>query len=43
MLDKALSQREREVTHTTFADGLHYMQFTDAVARSLNSSRAETV
>ena len=26
-----------------FADGLHYMQFTDAVARSLASGRAETV
>lgn len=34
---------EREVTHTTFADGLHYMQFTDAVARSLQSGRLETV
>lgn len=34
---------EREVTHTTFADGLHYMQFTDAVARSLESGRTETV
>jgi predicted dehydrogenase len=39
----AAIRREREVTHTTFADGLHYMQFTDAVARSLDSSRAETV
>lgn len=39
----AAIRREREVTHTTFADGLHYMQFTDAVARSLNSGRAETV
>ena len=34
---------EREVTHTTFADGLHYMQFTEAVARSLQSGRLETV
>lgn len=25
---------EREVTHTTFATGAHYMQFTEAVARS---------
>lgn len=39
----AAIRREREVTHTTFADGLHYMRFTDAVARSLNSGRAETV
>ena len=39
----AAIRREREVTHTTFADGLHYMQFTDAVARSLDSSQAETV
>ncbi len=39
----AAIRREREVTHTTFADGLHYMQFTDAVARSLNSGRAEVV
>ncbi|MEC8989165.1 MAG: gfo/Idh/MocA family oxidoreductase, partial [Verrucomicrobiota bacterium] len=34
---------ERGVTHTTFADGLHYMEFTDAVARSIRSSRLETV
>ena len=39
----AAIRRECEVTHTTFADGLHYMQFTDAVARSLASGRAETV
>ena len=34
---------EREVTCTTFADGLHYMQFTDAVVRSLASGRGEKV
>ena len=34
---------ERGVTRTTFADGLHYMEFTDAVARSIRSSRLETV
>lgn len=34
---------EREVTHTTFADGLHYMQFTDAVVRSIASGCVETV
>ena len=34
---------EREVTHTTFADGVHYMEFTDAVARSIRSSRLEAV
>ncbi|MDP5241261.1 Gfo/Idh/MocA family oxidoreductase [Uliginosibacterium sp. 31-16] len=31
------------VTHTTFADGLKYMQFTDAVARSMAEGRALTV
>lgn len=34
---------EREVTHTTFADGVHYMEFTDAVARSIRSGRLEAV
>lgn len=29
---------EREVTHTTFADGVRYMQFTEAVARSSRHS-----
>jgi predicted dehydrogenase len=32
---------QRAVTLTTFADGLHYMQFTDAVARSIVSGRLE--
>ena len=32
---------ERSVTHTTFADGVHYMEFTDAVARSIRSGRLE--
>lgn len=31
------------VTHTTFADGLKYMQFTDAVARSMAQGRALAV
>ncbi len=34
---------KREVTHTTFADGVHYMEFTDAVARSIRSGRLEAV
>ena len=34
---------EREVTHTTFADGVHYMEFTDAVARSIHNGRLEVV
>jgi predicted dehydrogenase len=34
---------EREVTHTTFADGVHYMEFTDAVARSIHNGRFEVV
>ena len=34
---------EREVTHTTFADGVHYMEFTDAVARSIQNGRLEVV
>ena len=34
---------ERNITHTTFADGLHYMQFTDAVNRSLVSNRLEMI
>ena len=34
---------ERSVTHTTFADGVHYMEFTDAVARSIRSGRLEAV
>tara|TARA_B100000686_G_scaffold336866_1_gene407268 strand:+ start:856 stop:1878 length:1023 start_codon:yes stop_codon:yes gene_type:complete len=34
---------QRTVTHTTFADGLHYMQFTDAVNRSLVSGRLELI
>ena len=32
---------QRAVTLTTFADGLHYMKFTDAVARSIVSGRVE--
>ena len=34
---------ERSVTHTTFADGVHYMEFTDAVSRSIRSGRLEAV
>tara|TARA_Y100000766_G_scaffold181693_1_gene155970 strand:+ start:2240 stop:3262 length:1023 start_codon:yes stop_codon:yes gene_type:complete len=34
---------ERKITHTTFSDGLHYMQFTDAVNRSLTSGRLELI
>ena len=34
---------ERGVIHTSFADGVHYMEFTDAVARSIRSSRLEAV
>jgi hypothetical protein len=34
---------EQNITHTTFADGLHYMQFTDAVNRSLVSGRLELI
>ena len=34
---------EREVTHTTFADGVHYMEFTDAVVRSIHNDRLEAV
>ena len=34
---------EREVTHTTFANGVHYMEFTDAVARSIHNGRLEVV
>ncbi len=34
---------EREVTHTTFDDGVHYMEFTDAVARSIHNGRLEVV
>jgi len=29
-----------KITHTTFSDGLKYMQFTEAVARSLSEKRA---
>ena len=36
--------REREkVSHTTFADGVRYMEFTDAVARSLALEKAVDV
>ncbi len=34
---------ERNIKNTTFADGLHYMQFTDAVNRSLVSNRLELI
>ena len=34
---------EREVALTTFADGMHYMEFTDAVSRSFRSRRLEAV
>ncbi|MBC8244933.1 MAG: Gfo/Idh/MocA family oxidoreductase [Verrucomicrobia bacterium] len=34
---------EHRVTHTTFADGVHYMEFTDAVARSIRTGRVEAV
>ena len=34
---------ERNVEKTTFADGLHYMQFTDAVNRSLLNGRLENI
>ena len=34
---------EREVKLTIFADGVHYMEFTDAVSRSFRSKRLETV
>ena len=30
----AAIRKERPVTHTTFATGVRYMQFTEAVARS---------
>jgi predicted dehydrogenase len=35
----AIRGRER-ITHTTFEDGVRYMEFTDAVARSLATGRA---
>ena len=38
----AVRGREK-VTHTTFEDGVRYMEFTDAVARSAASGRAEDV
>lgn len=38
----AIRGRER-VSHTTFDDGVRYMEFTDAVARSAASGRAEDV
>ena len=31
------------ITHTTFEDGVKYMEFTDAVARSLASERTESI
>ena len=34
---------ERSVMLTTFAEGVHYMEFTDAVARSIRSGRLEAV
>ena len=36
-------RREETVKRTTFADGVHYMQFTEAVHRSLASARLEDV
>ena len=39
----AAIRSERDMTHTTFADGVHYMEFTDAVARSIRSGRLEAV
>ena len=38
----AIRQRE-EVTRTTFEDGVRYMEFTDAVARSASSGKAVDV
>jgi predicted dehydrogenase len=38
----AIRGRER-VSHTTFEDGVRYMEFTDAVVRSAASGRAEEV
>jgi predicted dehydrogenase len=38
----AIRGREK-ITHTNFEDGVRYMEFTDAVARSVTSGRAETV
>ena len=34
---------EEQVRRTTFADGVRYMEFTEAVAKSLHSGRAEEV
>jgi predicted dehydrogenase len=34
---------KEKISHTTFEDGVRYMEFTDAVARSLASGRAEDV
>jgi predicted dehydrogenase len=38
----AIRGREK-ITHTSFEDGVRYMEFTDAVARSVASGRAEDV
>ncbi|HEV8586755.1 MAG TPA: Gfo/Idh/MocA family oxidoreductase [Methylomirabilota bacterium] len=38
----AVRGREK-ISHTTFEDGVRYMEFTDAVARSLASGRVEDV
>ena len=38
----AVRGREK-VSHTTFADGVRYMEFTDAVARSLALEKAVDV
>jgi len=38
----AIRGREK-ITHTSFEDGVRYMEFTDAVARSVASGRAEGV
>ena len=38
----AIRGRER-VAHTTFEDGVRYMEFTDAVARSAASGQAAEV
>lgn len=34
---------DEKITHTTFEDGVKYMEFTDAVARSLENERTESV
>jgi predicted dehydrogenase len=34
---------EEVITHTSFADGLKYMEFTEAVARSMTTGRAITL